>query len=92
MIYIYNIFYIYIYLYIYISPFSRYSSSKMHDIDLDFQNWSTSNVNMPIESPYMLLYFMEIVIVAVSFTISKIFAFRICLTLTFRNDQCQMYL
>ena len=59
-------------------------------IDLDLQYWSRSNANMPIKSPYSISYFMTIVIVALSFIISKIFVFGIYTTLTFRMDQGQM--
>ena len=44
----------------------------MHDFDLDLLNVSRSNVNMPIESPYMTYYFMAIVTLNLSITISKI--------------------
>ena len=65
---------------------------NMHDLDL--QNGSMSNVNMPIESAYMICYLMAIVILVI-FTLFVIifllFTVEICMTLTlnFRKGQSQ---
>ena len=54
----------------------------MHDVDLELQNESSSNVHMQIESPYMTSFMMAIVIFFISVTMSKIFIVVMCMTLT----------
>ena len=58
--------------------FQAICCQNVQDLDYDLENGSRSNVNMPIESPYM--------------TISKIFIVKMCMTfiLTYRMGQGQL--
>ena len=65
---------------------------NVHDLDKDLKNGPRSNFNTSIENPYIISYWIAIVIVDWYFTISKIYAFGICttLTLSYRIGQGQM--
>ena len=62
--------------------FQNICSRHMHDLDLDLQNASRSNVNMTIECQYMTSCLSALVMFFVSVAIFKIFTVEICMALT----------
>ena len=60
--------------------------------ELDLYNGLGSNVNRLIERPCAKSYLMEIVLVALSVTILELFTVEMCMTLTFRKSQGQVYI
>ena len=74
---------------LYVTISEIFAVEIVHGHDLDLWTGSRLNANKLIESPYMTLYLTAIVMFAISVTISKQYAVRMCMTLTFRKGQGQ---
>ena len=74
----------------YLSPFVKICNLNVHDLDL--QNGSMLNINIPIERPYATSYLLAIALFALSVIVCEILTveMRMTLTLTSRMGQDQM--
>ena len=69
--------------------FRKIRNRNVHDLDLDLQNGSVTNIDMPMERPYAIFDLLTIVIFALSVTICEKFVIEMCMTftVTFRMAQ-----